>query len=86
MQDDGSENRVTPFGILYGPKSITIQFIILAGSLACIPAIAWLLSLALGSHAENALVILSIPFFVIFALGYGLWISRLNALAFIWSL
>ena len=82
MQNDSQDKRETPFGTFYRPRSIALQMIILLGGLLSILLIGWLISHALGGVSKNAQIFLFIPFFLILVLGYGLWLSRLEALAF----
>jgi len=82
MQNDDQDKRETPFGTFYRPRSIALQMMTLLGALLGILLIGWLISQALGGVSKNAQIFLFIPFFLILVLGYGLWLSRLEALAF----
>ena len=82
MPNDSQDKRETPFGTFYRPRSIALQMMTLLGALFGILLIGWLISHSLGGLSKNAQIFLFIPFFLILVLGYGLWLSRLEALAF----
>ena len=82
MQHDDQDKRETPFGTFYRPRSIALQMMTLLGALLGILLIGWLISHSLGGLSKNAQIFLFIPFLLILVLGYGLWLSRLEALAF----
>jgi hypothetical protein len=82
MQNDDQDKRETPFGPFYRPRSIALQMMTLLGAVLGILLIGWLISQALGGVSKNAQILLFIPFLLVLVLGYGLWLSRLEALAF----
>ncbi len=82
MADDNQGKRETSFGVLYQPKSVGVQIMVLFGAFVYIPGAIWLVSRLLGGLSESAQAFIFIPLFLILLLGYGLWLTRLQAIAF----
>jgi Ca2+/Na+ antiporter len=89
MQANGAEpdrpipDRIeTSAGTIYRPQSSWIQIVIFIGAFFGGPAMGWLTGQALGGVSENAQTFLYVPYVLVFFMGYALWLSRLNALAF----
>ena len=80
--NDSGDKRETPYGILYKPRSIVVQILVLFIFLISTPGIVTLLSIILGGLTTNAQAVLFFMLFLILMLGYGLWLSRLQVLAF----
>ena len=76
------DQRETPHGILYRPKGLGYQILALFGVLIAVLPVSRAVSLLLGGLSANAEVFLFLPLFLIFMMGYGLWLSRLQAIAF----
>lgn len=82
MTETPFPNGETPFGRLYAPKRTFIQFATFAFAFFGGPLAGMMLGTLLGGLSEGAQIALYIPFFAVFFLGYGLWVSRLNMLGF----
>lgn len=72
----------TPYGVLYRPLDNGWQILVLFAAFAGGPAFAWVIGQVPGDLSQSAKDVLFIPMVAIFFLGYGLWIARLNAIAF----
>lgn len=76
---DGVE---TPYGRLYRPLSDGRQILVLVAAFFGGPALAWAVGQVPGDLSETARTVVYIPFVAVFFLGYGVWVARLNAIAF----
>jgi hypothetical protein len=74
--------RVTPYGILYRPRSMWIQAPLLIGAFLGSIGIAEGVGRGFGGVSEAAQIFLYLPFVLVLVLGYSLWMARLQALAF----
>ena len=72
----------TPYGILYRPLASGLQILVLFAAFIGGPAFAWVIGQVPGDLSQTARDVLFVPMVAIFFLGYGLWIARLNAIAF----
>ncbi|MFZ5572997.1 MAG: hypothetical protein ACOZF0_21565 [Thermodesulfobacteriota bacterium] len=79
---DIQDNRETPHGILYKPRGIGWQVLALFGSLIGMLPVSRLVSILLDGLSDKAETVLFLPLFFILLMGYGLWLTRLNAIAF----
>ena len=76
---DGLE---TPYGRLYPPQSQGKQILaLIAAFLASMSFGGWTASVP-GDLSTAATVALHIPYVLVFFLGYGLWVARINAIVF----
>lgn len=76
------EGLETPYGILYQPPGNGLQILVLFAAFIGGPAFAWVIGQVPGDLSQTARDVLFVPMMAIFFLGYGLWITRLNAIAF----
>ena len=76
------QNGETPFGRLYEPQHGFVQFLTFCLAFFGGPGVGMVVGASLGGLSESAQIALYVPFVATFFLGYGLWISRLNMLAF----
>lgn len=74
--------RDTPYGRFYRPKATWVQIVLLFGAFIAGPALGWVTGQLLGGLSDNAQVVVYIPYVLVFFFGYGLWLSRLQAIAF----
>jgi hypothetical protein len=80
---DLSNGRLeTPAGWLYKPQGWAVQGAVFVAAFGGGPALGWVVGAAMPGLSESARTVLYVPFVLIFFLGYGLWLARLNALAF----
>ena len=79
---DFPDQRVTAHGILYKPPNFALQVLFLIAAFAGGPAIGWIFAATLGGVSDVGQLFLYVPPILIFFLGYGLWASRLAAIAF----
>lgn len=76
------DRRETPFGTLYRPRPWWVQVPLIVGAFAASIGLGEIIGVALGGVSEGAQVFLYIPFILVLAAGYSLWMARLQALAF----
>ncbi len=76
------EGLETPYGYLYHPLTNGKQIIVVIAAFFGGPAFAWVIGQVPGDLSQTARDVLFIPMMAVFFLGYGLWIARLNAIAF----
>ena len=76
------EGLQTPYGYLYRPLGHGWQIVVVIAAFIGGPAFAWVIGQVPGDLSQTAKDVLFIPMVAIFFLGYGLWIARLNAIAF----
>lgn len=76
------ENGETPFGRLYEPRGGIVQFLTFCMAFFGGPVFGMGVGSLLGNLSESAQIALYVPFVMTFFLGYTLWVSRLNMLAF----
>jgi hypothetical protein len=72
----------TAAGRLYKPQPWGIQACFFVAAFAGAVATGWSVGALMPDLSESARTFLYLPFVMIFFLGYGLWLARLNALAF----
>ena len=72
----------TPFGRLYRPLNQWAQIAVLFAAFCGGPAVAWAAGQVPGDLSETARTVIYVPFVLVFFVGYSLWITRLNAIAF----
>lgn len=72
----------TPYGRLYRPLNEWVQIGVFIGAFVGGPLLGWLVGEVPGDWSETAKTFVYIPFVAVFFFGYGLWIARLNAIAF----
>ena len=80
--DIPSKGVDTPHGRLYQPLAEGWQIVVMFAAFIGGPAFAWLTGRIPGDLSDNARYVLSVPIVFIFIFGYGLWITRLNVIAF----
>ncbi|MGH7794549.1 MAG: hypothetical protein ACREQ2_06590 [Candidatus Binatia bacterium] len=79
IPDDGLE---TPHGRLYRPQSQSKQiFALIAAFVASMSLGSWVAAIP-GDLSTGAQVAFHIPYVLVFFLGYGLWVARINAIVF----
>ncbi len=79
IPDDGLE---TPYGRLYRPQSQGKQiFALIAAFVASMSLGGWVAVIP-GDLSTAAQVAFHIPYVLVFFLGYGLWVARINAIVF----
>lgn len=79
IPDDGLE---TPYGRLYRPQSQSKQiFALIAAFVASMSLGGWVAAIP-GDLSTAAQVAFHIPYVLVFFLGYGLWVARINAIVF----
>jgi len=76
------EGLETPHGYLYRPLTDGKQFFVLFAAFVGGPAYGWVIAQVPGDLSQTAKDLLFIPMVAVFFLGYGLWITRLNIIAF----
>ena len=76
------EGLATPYGYLYRPLSNGRQMLVVVAAFVGGPAFGWVIASVPGDLSQTARDSLFIPMMAIFFMGYGLWITRLNAIAF----
>jgi len=76
------EGFETPYGYLYRPLTDGKQIIVAIAAFVSGPAFGWVMGQVPGDLTETARNLLFVPMVVIFFMGYSLWITRLNAIAF----
>ena len=76
------EGLETPYGYLYRPLTNGKQIMVAIAAFVGGPTFGWTIGQAPGDLTETARNLLFVPMVVIFFTGYGLWITRLNAIAF----
>lgn len=72
----------TGAGCLYKPQGWAVQILVAAAAFFGGPALGWAIGGMMPGLSEGARTFLCVPFVLVFFLGYGLWMARLNALAF----
>ena len=72
----------TPYGYLYRPLGNGTQILVLFAAFIGGPAFAWVIGQVPGDLSQTARDVLFVPLVAIFFFGYGVWIARLNAIAF----
>jgi hypothetical protein len=72
----------TAAGCLYKPQRWAVQIPVAAAAFFGGPALGWAIGGMMPGLGEGARTFLCVPFVAVFFLGYGLWLARLNALAF----
>lgn len=72
----------TPYGYLYRPLSNGKQILVLIAAFVGGPAFGWVIAQVPGDLSQNAQDAMFIPLMAVFFIGYGLWVARLNAIAF----
>jgi hypothetical protein len=72
----------TGAGRLYRPRGWGVQIPVLIAAFFGGPALGWAIGALMPGLGEGARTFLCVPFVAVFFLGYGLWMARLNALAF----
>ncbi len=80
--DEDKKERETPHGVIYRPQKwpmLAISFIV---AFVSGPSFGYLLSLLFGMNSDFGIIVCSGGFVLVFIFGYGLWASRLKALAF----
>ena len=82
MDETPLDEMETPYGKLHKPKHGVVQFAALLVAFFGGPFLGYAVGGALGGLSETAQIVLYLPFVAIFFLGYGLWVARLNAIAF----
>ena len=82
MAETPSQDIDTPYGTLHAPKSVGVQFAVLATVFVGGLVIGNIVGRALGGVSDAAQVFLYLPFLAILFLGYALWVARLQAIAF----
>ena len=76
---DGLE---TPYGRFYRPQSLTTQIVaLIAAFVASMSLGGWIAAIP-GDLSTAAIVAFHIPYVLVFFLGYGLWVARINAIVF----
>ena len=76
------EGLETPYGYLYRPLTNGKQILVAVAAFVAGPAFGWVIGQVPGDLSQAASDAFLVPMIVIFFMGYGLWISRLNAIAF----
>ncbi len=76
------EGLETPYGYLYRPLPAGWQIVVAFAAFAGGAAFAWVIGQVPGDLSQTARDIMFVPFVAIFFLEYGLWIARLNVIAF----
>ena len=76
---DGLE---TPHGRLYRPQSQSKQILALIASFVASMSLGSWVAAIPGDLSTAAQVAFHIPYVLVFFLGYGLWVARINALVF----
>jgi hypothetical protein len=82
MVDFVEGSMETGAGRLYKPLSWGLQACCFAAAFAGGPAVGWIVGAAMPDLSESARTFVYVPFVMVFFLGYGLWLARLNAIAF----
>ena len=72
----------TPYGYLYRPLSNGKQILVLIAAFVGGPAFGWVIAQVPGDLSQNAQDAMFIPLMAVFFIGYGLWVGRMNAIAF----
>jgi len=81
MNDEARNERDTPSGTLYKPKTLGVQILFLFAAFAGGPFAGWLMAESLGDLSHNAQGLLYGTPMAIFILGYALWSARLTVIA-----
>jgi hypothetical protein len=81
MVELGEGRLETPAGFLYRPPGWAVQVAVVAAAFFGGPALGWGIGGLMPGISDDA-TFLCVPFVAVFFLGYGLWLARLNALAF----
>jgi hypothetical protein len=82
MVDLSKGHLETGAGVLYRPQGWTVQIPVAIGAFVGGPALGWLGGGLMPGLSEDARTALCVPFVAVFFCGYGLWLARLNAIAF----
>ena len=82
MDETPLDEMDTPYGKLHKPKHRVVQFAFLLLAFFGGPLLGEAIGRALGGLSDTAQIALYLPFVAILFLGYGLWVARLNAIAF----
>lgn len=79
IPDDGLE---TPHGRLYRPQSQSKQILVLIAAFVASMSLGGWVAAIPGDLSTAAQVAFHIPYVLVFFLGYGLWVARINAIVF----
>jgi hypothetical protein len=79
IPDDGLE---TPHGRLYRPQSQSKQILVLIAAFVASMSLGGWVAAIPGDLSTAAQVVFHIPYVLVFFLGYGLWVARINAIVF----
>ncbi len=82
MADVSKGAMETGAGWLYRPQPLGVQIPVLVAAFFGGPAIGWAVGATMAGLGEGARAFLCVPFVLVFFLGYGLWMARLQAIAF----
>jgi hypothetical protein len=82
MVDLSKGHLETQAGFLYKPRRWGVQIAVAAAAFFGGPALGWGIGGLMPGISDDARTFLCVPFVAVFFLGYGLWLARLNALAF----
>jgi hypothetical protein len=82
MVDLGKGHLETGAGVLYKPQGWAVQIPLAIAVFVGGPALGWLGGGLMPGLSEDARTFLCVPFVLVFFCGYGLWLARLNAIAF----
>lgn len=72
----------TPYGYLYRPLGNGKQILVLIAAFVGGPAFGWVIAQVPGDLSQTARDTMFIPLMAVFFVGYGLWVARLNVIAF----
>ena len=79
IPDDGLE---TPHGRLYRPQSQSKQILVLIAAFVASMSLGGWVAAIPGDLSTAAQIAFHIPYVLVFFLGYGLWVARINAIVF----
>lgn len=72
----------TPYGRLYRPQSQGKQIAVLIAAFAASMSLGGWIAAIPGDLSTAATVVVHIPYVLVFFLGYGLWVARINTIVF----
>jgi hypothetical protein len=81
-KDLPADGLATPYGHLYRPQSQGKQILALIAAFAVSMSFGGWTAAVPGDLSTAATVALHIPYVLVFFLGYGLWVARINAIVF----